>query len=168
MFPEWEGDLLVGALKGQAISKLDLVAGRIQSEYPLLGELDGRVRDIKVAADGAIWVLLETGSLYRLARDIQQSPLFTQSQERDGEQIYLAVCAGCHSRDVPGVPQLAVQSDWAGPIAKGKKALYRNAVKGYRGMPEKGLCEDCSAKEVKRAVNFMLGQVREPGAASAQ
>ena len=163
MFPEWDGDLLVGALKGQAISKLDLVAGRVQSEYQILGELNGRVRDIKVAADGALWVLLETGSLYRLARDVQQSPLATGSQERDGEQIYLAVCAACHSRNVPGVPQLAVRSDWAGPMAKGRKALYRNAIKGYQAMPEKGLCEDCSTKEVKRAVNFMLGQVRDPG-----
>jgi glucose/arabinose dehydrogenase len=160
MFPEWDGDLLVGALKGQAISKLDLVAGRVQSEYQILGELNGRVRDIKVAGDGAVWVLLETGSLFRLSRDTQHSPFAMQSGERDGEQIYLAVCAACHSQSVPGVPQLAVKSDWTGPLAKGKKTLYRNAIEGYRAMPEKGLCEDCTPKEVKRAVNFMLGQVQ--------
>lgn len=79
MFPEWEGDLLVGALKGQAVSKLDLVDGRIQSEYQILGELNARVRDIKVASDGALWLLLESGSLYRLARDTGQSPAALQA-----------------------------------------------------------------------------------------
>ena len=160
MFPEWEGDLLVGALKGQAVSKLDLVDGRIQSEYQILGELNARVRDIKVASDGALWLLLESGSLYRLARDTGQSPAALQAGERDGEQIYLAACAACHSRDLPGVPRLGVPGDWHERVAKGKKTLYRNAIQGYRAMPEKGLCEDCSAKDVKRAVNFMLTQLR--------
>ncbi len=69
MFPEWEGDLLVGALAARAISKLDLVDGRIQSESRMLSEIRERVRDIKVASDGSIYILGQSGKLYRLSKE---------------------------------------------------------------------------------------------------
>lgn len=160
MFPEWEGDLLVGALKGAAISKLDLVAGRVQSEYEILGELSSRVRDIKVASDGAVWVLLQTGYVYRLSRASNPMLQSVEPGQRDGETVYLAVCSSCHSKNVPAVPQISVQSDWTERLAKGRKVLFRNSIQGYKGMPEKGLCEDCTNKEIKRAVAFIIGQVK--------
>ncbi|MEE4143572.1 MAG: PQQ-dependent sugar dehydrogenase [Halieaceae bacterium] len=161
MFPEWDGDLLVGALKGAAISKLDLVDGRVRSEYKILDELNARIRDIKVAADSSIWILLETGSIYRLSRESSPLEAAREVGERDGEYIYLTVCSTCHSQNVPGAPQISRPSDWTDRLAKDRRELYRNSIKGFNAMPEKGLCEDCTNKEVTRAVNFIISQVKK-------
>lgn len=160
MFPEWDGDLLVGTLKRGGISKLDLLGGRILSESPILGELQARIRDIKVAPDSSIWVLTESGSLYRLWREANPVRETLAVGQRDGETIYLLVCAGCHDRNVPGVPQLADKADWTERLEKDPQAWYRNTLQGYKGMPEKGLCEDCTGDELKRAVVFMRGMLK--------
>ncbi len=63
MFPEWEGDLLVGALAGTALHRVALEPSRALSgvsveteERYLVGE---RVRDVRVGPDGAIYVTTE-------------------------------------------------------------------------------------------------------------
>ena len=66
MFPEWRGDLLMGALAGQAIWRL-----RYEGERELLRErvYEGeRVRDVDLAPDGSIWFLTDSGRLLQLAR----------------------------------------------------------------------------------------------------
>lgn len=66
MFPEWRGDLLMGALAGQAIWRM-----RYQGERELLREriYEGeRVRDLELAPDGSIWFLTDSGRLLQLAR----------------------------------------------------------------------------------------------------
>jgi glucose/arabinose dehydrogenase len=68
-FPGWRGDLLVGALKYQLVSRLDLdEQGRVVKEERLLeGEL-GRVRDVAAGPDGLVYLLTDEdpGALYRL------------------------------------------------------------------------------------------------------
>ncbi len=161
MFRQWGGDLLVGALKGTAISKLDLVDGRIQSQYQILGELGERVRDIKVAPDSSIWVLLESGAIYRLSRAANPVQEEAKVGQRSGEYIYLSVCSSCHSQNTPGAPQISNKSDWTDRLQKDRKALYESAINGFNGMPEKGFCDDCTDNEVIRAVNFMTSQVNQ-------
>jgi glucose/arabinose dehydrogenase len=159
MFREWHGDLLVGALKGAAISKLDLVNGRIQSEYKILGNLESRIRDIKVAPDSSIWVLLQTGSIYRLSREdnpVQKAAVIGQ---RSGETIYLSICSSCHSQDAPDAPQISKGADWTERLQKPRGELYRNSIDGFNSMPEKGFCDDCTDDEIIRAVNFMFKQI---------
>lgn len=68
MFPAWRGDLLVGALKDRLLSRLDMQGDRIVAEERLFeGEL-GRIRDVRVGPEGAIWLLTDAsdGGLYRL------------------------------------------------------------------------------------------------------
>lgn len=73
-FPEWRGDLLAGGLASQQLVRLTLgddqnVDKIIQSEVVLNGEL-GRLRDIRQAPDGALYLLTDakSASLYRLMR----------------------------------------------------------------------------------------------------
>jgi cytochrome c5 len=131
------------------------------SEYQILGELAARVRDIKVAVDGSIWVLLESGAIYRLSRDPAQFAKDRGIGQRDGEQVYLAVCSSCHSQNVVGVPQISVKSDWSARLQKKRGDLYDSAINGLNAMPEKGLCEDCTNNEIQRAVNFMISQINQ-------
>ncbi|MBX9458599.1 MAG: PQQ-dependent sugar dehydrogenase [Rhizobium sp.] len=71
MFPEWQGDVLVSALKDQLISRLARdSAGRITSEERFLTEQFGRIRDLKEAPDGALLAVTDddNGLLIRISR----------------------------------------------------------------------------------------------------
>ena len=47
LFPEWKGNLFVGALAGQALHRLVLDGDRIVGEEALLGDLGERIRDVR-------------------------------------------------------------------------------------------------------------------------
>ncbi len=67
-FPAWQGNLLVGALRGQMLVRLELRGEAVVREERLLeGEL-GRIRDVRVAPDGFIYLLTDNSdrSLVRL------------------------------------------------------------------------------------------------------
>ena len=71
MFPEWNGDLLVGALKFELLARLDRDrSGAITSEERMFEGEFGRIRDVNVAPDGSIWLLTDEdpGSIVRLSR----------------------------------------------------------------------------------------------------
>ncbi len=160
MFPEWEGDLLVGALKGAHVNKLDLVDGVIKSEQRILAELKGRVRDVKVAADGSIYILVQNGGrIHRLYRDPDNAAL-ERPKVRNGAAVYKLVCASCHSAGLELVPQLSRPGDWPDRVAKGKAVLYQHTIEGFGDMPPRGLCENCTDEELRGAVDYMLRQLQ--------
>lgn len=71
MFPEWQGDIFVSALKFELITRLTRDAsGKIVSEERLLTERFGRIRDIKEAPDGALLAVTDAdnGLLIRISR----------------------------------------------------------------------------------------------------
>ncbi|MBV8681926.1 MAG: PQQ-dependent sugar dehydrogenase [Caulobacteraceae bacterium] len=62
LFPDWKGDLLVGALKGRRLVRLHLEDGRVAGEEVLLTELKERIRDVRQGPDGAVYVLTDNAS----------------------------------------------------------------------------------------------------------
>ena len=69
MFPEWNGDALVGGLVSRDVRRIDLENGKSKGEVSILSDLDERVRDVRIANDGAILVLTddpENGKLLRI------------------------------------------------------------------------------------------------------
>lgn len=73
---------------------------------------------------------------------------------RSGEQVYTAVCAGCHGSGVMNAPKFG-SADWGPRIAKGKATLYSSALGGFNAMPAKGGCAACTDDEIKSAVDYM-------------
>lgn len=67
MFPELEGDALIGGLQAGAVVRLRIEGDRVTGEQRLLEGI-GRVRDIELAPDGALLILTDGGELIRLAR----------------------------------------------------------------------------------------------------
>ena len=69
LFPAWEGDLLVGALKYRMLVRLDVENGQIVDEERLFADRFGRVRDVRMGPDGAVWLLTDErdGALVRIA-----------------------------------------------------------------------------------------------------
>ncbi len=67
MFADWQGDILLGALAGQALVRLDVEGDTIVGEERLrVGE--GRVRDVEIDENGALLILIDAdpGALIRL------------------------------------------------------------------------------------------------------
>ncbi|WP_339950325.1 PQQ-dependent sugar dehydrogenase [uncultured Albimonas sp.] len=69
LFPAWDGDLLAGALKFRKIVRLEVENGEIVGEEDLVEDAFGRIRDVRVGPDGAVWFLTdaEEGRLMRMA-----------------------------------------------------------------------------------------------------
>ena len=71
MFPEWQGDLLVGALKFMSLYQVEFDENQrpVRETRMLEGEI-GRIRDVAQAKDGSILLLSDApnGGLYRLSR----------------------------------------------------------------------------------------------------
>lgn len=68
MFIDWEGDLLIGAMKPGALVRLGIdSSGLVASEERLLTD-QGRIRDVAVAPDGALLLLVDAddGRLLRV------------------------------------------------------------------------------------------------------
>jgi glucose/arabinose dehydrogenase len=68
LFPSWKGNLLVGALAGQQLSRLVLDGEKVVAEERLLVDLGARIRDVRLGPDSAVWLLTDhaDGRLLRL------------------------------------------------------------------------------------------------------
>jgi glucose/arabinose dehydrogenase len=68
IFPEWKGNLFVGALAGQALHRLVLDGEKVVGEEKLLADLGERIRDVRNGPDGALWLLTDSpeGRVLRL------------------------------------------------------------------------------------------------------
>lgn len=67
-FPQWQGDLFVGALAGAHLRRLDLDGDRVTGQEELLTGLGARIRDVVDGPDGALYVLTDAddGRILRL------------------------------------------------------------------------------------------------------
>lgn len=67
-FPEWQGDVFVGALAGSHLRRLELEGRRVVGQEVLLKNRIGRIRDVAVGPEGKLWLLTDedSGALYRL------------------------------------------------------------------------------------------------------
>ncbi|MGL6044157.1 MAG: PQQ-dependent sugar dehydrogenase [Sandaracinobacteroides sp.] len=71
MFPEWTGDLLVGALVDQEVRRVRLSPdGKVLGQESLFKQVGERIRDVRVAPDGSVWLTTdaEAGKVLRVSR----------------------------------------------------------------------------------------------------
>ena len=59
-FPNWKGDFIVGSLKSRSLFRIDIENNRFV-ETETLFEGIGRIRDVEMGLDGAIYLLFEHG-----------------------------------------------------------------------------------------------------------
>lgn len=67
-FPAWRGNLLVGALRGQMLVRLELDGEKVVGEERMLQKLGERIRDVRQGPDGLIYLLTDSpkGRILRL------------------------------------------------------------------------------------------------------
>ena len=68
LFPEWSGDALIGGLASRDLRRVDLEKGQSIGEEDLLSDLNLRIRDVRLAKDGAVLILAEDGANGRLLK----------------------------------------------------------------------------------------------------
>jgi glucose/arabinose dehydrogenase len=67
MFPEWKGDILVGSLKFDMISRLERSGESLREVERIETPETLRVRDLREGPDGALWIVSEGhGAIYRM------------------------------------------------------------------------------------------------------
>lgn len=85
---------------------------------------------------------------------------------KTGEQVYTAVCAGCHVAGAAGAPKFADATAWSAPIATGLQSMIASVIKGKGAMPAKGGNPALDDFEIARAVVYMAnaagGKFAEP------
>ena len=69
LFPGWQGDLLVGALRDRMLVRLEVEDGAITGEERLFQGAFGRIRDVRSGPDGAIYLATDEpeGRIIRVA-----------------------------------------------------------------------------------------------------
>lgn len=61
-FPAWQQSLFIGALKDEALIRLELDGDKVVHEERLLESLDERIRDVRVGPDGYVYVLTDASN----------------------------------------------------------------------------------------------------------
>lgn len=64
-YPAWKGNLLIGSLKFQYLERLELKDEKVIYREKLMADI-GRVRDVRQAPDGFIYVAVEGKGIYKL------------------------------------------------------------------------------------------------------
>jgi glucose/arabinose dehydrogenase len=75
-FPQWKGNLFVGAMGGTHLRRVVLDGLRIVHEERLLQDLHQRIRDVRQGPDGFLYVLTDSayGELLRIEPDSRKLP----------------------------------------------------------------------------------------------
>ncbi|PLW67112.1 PQQ-dependent sugar dehydrogenase [Pseudohalioglobus lutimaris] len=68
-FPQWQGDLFIGALVDEEVRRVDLENGEVVGQESLFAELESRIRDVRMGTDGHLYILTDgsDGQLIRVA-----------------------------------------------------------------------------------------------------
>ena len=68
LFPEWQGDLLLGSLINQEMRRLKLDGTSVIEDEAVFPEIKGRVRDVRVLTDGSIVAVTDEGDVFHVSQ----------------------------------------------------------------------------------------------------
>jgi len=61
-FPAWRGSILVGALSGKLLARLETSGGKVTAEERMLQGLGERIRDVRQGPDGFVYLLTDSSN----------------------------------------------------------------------------------------------------------
>ena len=59
LFPQWNGDLLVGSLKFTHLRRIEMDGGKPGEQHEYMRDNQARIRDVEVGPNGAIYLLTD-------------------------------------------------------------------------------------------------------------
>jgi cytochrome c5 len=102
-------------------------------------------------------------SLQMAAADINIQPLgavhtvdkSVAPKARTGEEVYGAICTGCHETGALAAPKTNTKEDWTNRLANGLKGLMDSAINGKGQMPARGGDPSLTDDEIQNAILYM-------------
>jgi cytochrome c5 len=86
-------------------------------------------------------------------QDVARAETLRPQDARLAEQ-YERACLTCHATR-SAAPLTGFAPAWKPRLAQGMDVLLTHARDGYKGMPAKGLCSDCSDTDLRGLIAFM-------------
>ncbi|SDV08283.1 c-type cytochrome [Pseudomonas mucidolens] len=74
---------------------------------------------------------------------------------QDPDAVYNRVCAACHAGQLPTAPKRGDRAAWAPRLAQGMGTLVQHVTQGFKAMPPRGLCMDCSTEDYQAIIVLM-------------
>ncbi|MEC7721358.1 MAG: PQQ-dependent sugar dehydrogenase, partial [Pseudomonadota bacterium] len=70
LFPEWQGDLFLTSLRFKNVYRVDMQDGTPGDQQTLFSDIKERLRDIRKAPDGSLYILAEgeNGTIWQVLR----------------------------------------------------------------------------------------------------
>jgi cytochrome c5 len=165
--------LVIGILMGVAVGLFFLaraIAIDTQGEFVMADPRVAAEIDARIEPVGHV-VLIGDEELAAAQQAAAPAPTAVD-MPLTGPQVFNQACYLCHAAPgVGGAPVLGNAEQWADRIPQGIDVLTDHALNGYTGetgfMPAKGGRLDLSDQEVIEAVQYMVEQVEQNGAAPA-
>ncbi len=85
-------------------------------------------------------------------------PLYGAQATQDPEAVYNRVCVACHAGQLPHAPRRGDQAAWAPRLAQGMDTLVQHVTQGFKAMPPRGLCMDCSTEDYQAVIQLMVSK----------
>lgn len=120
-----------------------------------LSEPDKEAIAKRIAPEGQVSVVEAPKSEITSATTTKPSATTLVAAPPDGKTVYEQHCQMCHATGAANSPKFGNQNDWKKRIAQGENTLVEHALHGYKNMPPKGGCPECSNESVAAAVKYM-------------
>ncbi|MDB5328232.1 MAG: PQQ-dependent sugar dehydrogenase, partial [Phycisphaerales bacterium] len=174
MFPNLRGDLLVATLRGESILRVHLDGTKVTSVERLLFRKYGRIRELKIAPDGALWISTSEfdppeGRKYeKFDQIIRLTPAGGEVTKIDrpptardiprpvgAVNIYRETCLSCHGDGTDNsLNSNLFDGKWQ--LSKGTDGDLRQVIRDgniSRGMP--GFAGSMTAKEIDDVIGYI-------------
>jgi len=73
--------------------------------------------------------------------------------------IYQRSCISCHTAISSTAPIVGFAPAWQPRLKQGMTVLVEHARDGYKAMPAKGFCSDCSDQDLQKLIEFMSTEI---------
>jgi len=95
--------------------------------------------------------------IFALSSPLKAKEPFNQSQPGVAKTLYKNNCSRCHDKGIMGAPKLNDRADWQERLSlRGVEGLRSSLYKGFKRMPKKGGCFNCTANELDSLLDFVL------------
>ena len=84
-------------------------------------------------------------------------PFFSAQATQDPVALYNRTCAAFHAGQLPQAPRRGDRAAWEPRLAQGREVLVAHVTQGFKAMPPRGLCMDCSTDDYRAVIQWMSG-----------
>lgn len=76
-------------------------------------------------------------------------------QDASVAALYERSCRTCHSQQASQAPLAGFVPHWTARLVQGMPVLVGHVREGFKGMPARGYCNDCSDQDYEALIRFM-------------